>query len=94
MPRGARVLVALLLAALALLAPGAALAEERILSWQSDIEIRPDGTLEVAETIRVAVEGYQISRGIYRDFPLTFTDAEGRLREVGFTLLNVIGFAP
>jgi len=88
MPRGARVLVALLLAALALLAPGAALAEERILSWQSDIEIRPDGTLEVAETIRVAVEGYQISRGIYRDFP-TIYQRNGRRVRVGFEVEDV-----
>lgn len=81
-------LLALLIAALTLLVPGTALAEERILSWHSDIEVRADGTLEVAETIRVTVEGYQISRGIFRDFPTTY-QRDGRRVRVGFDVESV-----
>ena len=34
-------------------------------------------------------EGREIRHGIYRDFPLTFRDAGGTLREVDFSLLGV-----
>lgn len=44
-------------------------AEESILSFDSEIRVGRDGFLDVTETIRVNVEGNQISRGIYRDFP-------------------------
>jgi uncharacterized membrane protein YgcG len=81
-------LLALLLAALAMLMPGAALAEERILSWRSDIEVRPDGALDVTETIRLTAEGYQINHGIYRDFPTTY-EREGRRVRVGFEVQSV-----
>jgi hypothetical protein len=84
----ARSLLALLLAALALLTPGTAQADERILSWLSDIEVRADGSLDVTETIRVTVEGNQISRGIYRDFPTTYV-RDGRPVRVGFEVHSV-----
>jgi uncharacterized membrane protein YgcG len=80
--------LALLLAALALLVPGAAAAEERILSWRSDIAVRADGALEVTEAIRVNVEGNQIQHGIYRDFPTSY-DATGRRVRVGFEVLGI-----
>ena len=66
-----------------------AAAEETIERFQSDITVARDGTLTVAETIRVHAEGNKIKRGIYRDFPLTFEDAEGKVHEVGFKLLSV-----
>jgi uncharacterized membrane protein YgcG len=88
MTPAARSLLALLLAALALLVPGAAAADERILSWRSDIDIRADGALDVTETIRVTVEGNQISRGIYRDFPTTY-ERDGRRVRVGFDVQGV-----
>jgi len=81
-------LLALLLAALALLLPGAAWADERILSWRSDIAIRADGALDVTETIRVNAEGNQIQHGIFRDFP-TIYDRAGRQVRVGFDVHGV-----
>jgi hypothetical protein len=74
--------------ALALVA-GAARAEEAIERYQATIEVRADGDLAVTETITVRAEGDRIQRGIFRDFPLRFTDAEGRLRQVSFELVDV-----
>jgi len=42
---------------------------EYIDSFRVHFDIRPDGTLEVEETIRVYVKGEAIKRGIYRAFP-------------------------
>jgi uncharacterized membrane protein YgcG len=67
----------------------AAVAEEAIESFASEIVVRADGILDVTETIRVRAEGDQIKRGIYRDFPLTFVDEGGTTRRVTFTLENV-----
>jgi len=79
-----------LLAALAFLLPAAASAEERILFYGSDIEIRPDATMQVTETIRVRAEGNEIRRGIYRDFPTRYPTPYGREVKVGFTVLEVL----
>ena len=65
---GATRLLALLVAALAFVLPGTASADERILSWRSDISVRPDGALDVIETIRVNAEGNRIQHGIFRAF--------------------------
>src|SRR5690606_2385403 len=69
--------------------PGAAGAAEVIERFDAVIEVAAGGELSVRETIVVHAEGRQIRRGIYRDFPLRFEDAEGRLRRVGFELLEV-----
>ena len=45
--------------------------------------------MTVTETVRVQAEGREIRHGIYRDFPLTFKDAGGKVREVDFKLLGV-----
>ncbi|MGB3812239.1 MAG: DUF2207 domain-containing protein [Shinella sp.] len=82
-------IVALLALWLCLLAGGAARAEEYFDRYHSDIAVAKNGTLTVTETMRVYAEGINIRRGIYRDFPLTFTDAQGREREVGFKILGV-----
>ncbi|MBE0590988.1 MAG: DUF2207 domain-containing protein, partial [Gemmatimonadales bacterium] len=66
-----------------------ATAAEAIERFDAVIEVGDDGELSVSETIVVRAEGQQIRRGIYRDFPLRFEDAEGRLRRVGFELLAV-----
>lgn len=68
--------------ALFLLAAGIASADERILSYHSDILIRADGWIEVTETIRVRAEGNQIRRGIYRDYPTQYEDRFGNDVEV------------
>ena len=74
-----------LIAALA----GAADAAEVIHKFESVVQLAKDGTLTVTETVRVRAEGRAIRRGIYRDFPMTFTNAGGRERDVDFKLLDV-----
>ncbi|HZD89796.1 MAG TPA: DUF2207 domain-containing protein, partial [Pseudolabrys sp.] len=66
-----------------------AFAAEAIESYVSDVHLAKDGELTVAETIRVRAEGREIRHGIYRDFPLTFRDAQGDIHEVTFDLLGV-----
>ncbi len=64
-------------------------AAEVIHSFDSMVALARDGELTVTETLRVRAEGNAMRHGIYRDFPLTFKDAGGRLREVTFSLLGV-----
>ncbi|MCA1440538.1 DUF2207 domain-containing protein [Ensifer sp. IC4062] len=80
---------ALALVLLALVWPLTAAAQEIISSFHSVIDLAKDGTLTVTETITANVEGNQIRRGIYRDFPLTFADAHGRRSKVDFNLVSV-----
>lgn len=83
-------LLAMLLALagwLAVLAPAAA--DERILSYDSDLTVHADGSLDVIETIRVRAEGGNIRRGIYRDFPTRYKDRLGNRVVVDFELLGV-----
>lgn len=82
-----RPLLAAGLAWLALLAP--AVAQERILGYDSDLTVNADGSLDVVETIRVRAEGNDIRRGIYRDFPTRYTDGYGNRMVVDFQLLGV-----
>ena len=73
-----------------LFATAGAFAAEVIYSFDSDVTLAKDGELTVTEVIaRAARKGAQIRHGIYRDFPLTFKDAGGTLREVDFSLLSV-----
>lgn len=67
-----------------------ALAEEVIKSFDAKVQVAKDGTLTVTETIIVNSEGRKTRRGIYRDFPLLFEDAEGREKQVGFKLLSTL----
>ena len=82
----ARLLISLLLWCAGVL-PAAAM--EHIRSYHSDIRIAASGELTVAETITVNAEGNDIRRGIFRDFPLTMEDNEGRTVRVGFDVLSV-----
>ncbi len=66
-----------------------ALAAESIGNYASAVVVRPDGVLDVIETITVAAEGDRIRHGIYRDFPLTFTDADGHSHRVSFTIRGI-----
>jgi hypothetical protein len=83
-----RILVPLLVLLAALLST-AAQAEERILFYGSDIQVQPDASLEVTETIRVRAEGVSISHGIYRDFPTRYATVGGLQKKVGFEVEEV-----
>jgi len=75
---------------LLLVLPLFAAADERILSFHSDIVVMQDGWIEVTETIRVRAEGNRIRRGIYRDFPTEYFDKFGNRYEVELQPLAVI----
>ena len=82
--------LAALAAILALAAwPSAASAEERITRFVSDVQVRPDASLDVEETIDVRAEGDRIRRGIFRDFPTRYRGRSGRQLRVGFSLQGV-----
>ncbi|MCB1448232.1 MAG: DUF2207 domain-containing protein, partial [Rhizobiaceae bacterium] len=61
-------------------------AEEMIESFHAAIDLSKSGRMTVTETIRVKAEGYKIKRGIFRDFPLTFTGEDGALHRVDFSI--------
>lgn len=87
--------LALLLAAAAILAPvlaptQAQAMEERIRSFASRITVRPDGALEVVETIRVVALGDHVRHGIRRDFPSEYRDRLGNRVRVGFDVRQVL----
>ncbi len=67
----------LLLLGLVWLTLASAAADERILSFHSDIRILSSGDVEIVETIRVRAEGNRIQRGIYRDQFTDYRDAHG-----------------
>ena len=75
--------------ALALLVPLEAPADERILGFHADIDVHPDGSMSVTETITVRAEGDSIKRGIYRDLPTTWEDTNGRRTVVAYTDIGV-----
>ena len=82
-------LLAVLVSALVLaLAAPAAADREVIHEWTSLIEIQPDASLIVTETIRVRALGREIRRGIVREFPTTYTK-DGLTVRVGFRVLSV-----
>lgn len=78
-----------LLAGLFLLSYSAG-ADERILDFHSDILVLDNGWIEVTETIEVRAEGNRIRRGIYRDFPTRYRDANGNSHEVAYEPLTVL----
>ncbi|HEY5791635.1 MAG TPA: DUF2207 domain-containing protein, partial [Gammaproteobacteria bacterium] len=77
-------------ALLALLAWGSVTADERILDFTSEIEIRADASVTVSETLTVRAEGREIRRGIYRDFPTDYRDRAGNRVRVAFDVLQVL----
>ena len=68
--------------------PTAAVGSEFIRHFDARIEVKADGSMEVAETISVNAEGISIKRGIYRDFPTIYRAWYGR-RTVPFEVLSV-----
>ena len=72
------------------LLPLTGFADERILSFHSEVSVMSDGMIEVTETIKVRAEGNRIKRGIYRDFPTGYEDRLGNEYKVVFTPLAVL----
>jgi uncharacterized membrane protein YgcG len=75
-------------ALVALAAAATASAEERIHRYVSDVTIQKDGSLDVTETIDVAVENVRINHGIFRDFPTRYQGRHGNQVRVGFDWLG------
>jgi hypothetical protein len=71
MVRGNRLLQILLLAFMCL--PGAARAQDAVLSWHSEITIRSDAVLDVVERVQVRAESEALRIGLTR--PFAFEDA-------------------
>jgi len=65
-------------------------AVEKILHFDSDINIEPNGLITVVETIDVWAEGQAIKRGIYRDFPTRYRNKLAIERRTGFEVLSVL----
>ncbi|MBC2709444.1 MAG: DUF2207 domain-containing protein [Desulfosarcina sp.] len=81
----------LLIACLSLfLIPAGIQAQERILSFDSRIDILAEGDVVVTETIRVVAAGKKIRRGIYRDFPTRYRNNRGSQVIVRFEVLEVL----
>lgn len=70
---------------LASLLPGA----ESILSFKSHLKVNSDGWFDVTETIKVHVEGNQMKRGIFRDFPQTYKVKWGFREKRPFQVVSV-----
>lgn len=62
---------------------------ERILNFESSIEVKQTGELLVTENISVYASGDQIKRGIFRDFPTKYKDKFGQNRTVTFDIIGV-----
>ncbi len=74
---------------LILLPAAPAFAQERILSYDSELQINSDGSLDVREHIKVRAEGNSIRRGITRDFPTRYKDRYGNRVVVDLQVMGV-----
>ncbi|UCF03684.1 MAG: DUF2207 domain-containing protein [Deltaproteobacteria bacterium] len=63
---------------------------EKILDFQSCIQVHRDGSMSVTENIKVVCARQQIKRGIYRDFPTKYKDRYGNTVKVGFEVVSVL----
>lgn len=66
-----------------------AMAAELVTSFDQTIIVDRSGSLQIVEAIEVNAEGKAIRRGIFRDFPLEFTNAAGRKKRVDFSVTSV-----
>jgi uncharacterized membrane protein YgcG len=85
-------LVAVLLSLLVVsfVQPSFASRSEKILDFQSWIQVHRDGSMSVTENIKVVCARQQIKRGIYRDFPTKYKDRYGNTVKVGFEVVSVL----
>lgn len=65
-------------------------AVEKILHFDSKINLHHDGTITVIETLDVWAEGKAIKRGIYRDFPTRYRNDLAIERRTGFKVVSVL----
>jgi len=70
--------------------PVSASVKERILDFDSRIQVHPNGDLTVIESIQVQSAGRKIRHGIYRDFPTRYTDRRGVSHRTDFKILSVM----
>ncbi|MGO1540334.1 MAG: DUF2207 domain-containing protein [Luteimonas sp.] len=63
---------------------------ERILGYDVDISVQPDGALVITERIAVRAAGRSIRRGITREFPTRYRDRHGDRVVVDFEVLEVL----
>jgi len=80
----------LLVAVAAIFCLNLSFAQERIISYHSDIDINLDGSMIVTETLVVRAEGVDIRRGIFRDFPTDYRDRLGNHYIVAFDVLGIV----
>lgn len=66
-----------------------ALAEEFIRAFDTDVELRRDGSVLVTENITVAAEGNKIRRGIFRDVPTVLVNDNGLRIRSGLEVLDI-----
>lgn len=62
---------------------------ERILLFESYINVNEDGSMQVTENITVQSTGNEIKHGIYRDFPTRYKDRLGNNYVVDFKVIKV-----
>ncbi|NND45822.1 MAG: DUF2207 domain-containing protein [Xanthomonadales bacterium] len=66
-----------------------AFAAERIIRFDSAIQVLPDASITVTETIVVQAEGNQIRRGIFREIPTRYRDRLGNRFRVQLDVIDV-----
>ncbi len=64
-------------------------ADERILDFQSNVEVNTDASLSVTESIKVRAENDKIRHGIYRDFPTIYVDEHSKRHSTTFDVRKV-----
>ncbi len=77
----------LVLAFVALATP--VLAQERITSFNADITVNRDASLDIVETIKVVSFGQEIRRGIFRDIPMRRLAPSGLWDKNGFSIKSI-----
>ncbi len=63
---------------------------ERILQYDTKIEVLESADVIITENITVFAGGSQIKRGIFRTFPTTYKGSKGERIRVGFEILSVL----
>ncbi len=63
---------------------------ERILDFESEIQIHEDAAITVTETIKVVCSGREIKRGIIREIPTSYRDRLGNTVRVTLEILEVL----